>query len=51
MDISSEDDITKLKAMAYDQLVNKEQAEYSLRLIAQRIDSLQKDDKDKNSKS
>ena len=47
MDISKETDKQELKALAYDQLVLKEQAAMNLRLINQRLAELDKPKKDK----
>lgn len=40
MDLSTITDIDKLKVLAYDQLVAKEQAENNLRMINQRIQEI-----------
>lgn len=52
MDISKETDLNKLKALAYDELARREQADNNLRIINQRIADLnrpkaQKPKKDK----
>jgi hypothetical protein len=42
MDISAITDLNELKALAYDQLVLKEQAEHNLQLLNQRIAEINK---------
>lgn len=48
MEISDIKDVKELKALAYDQLVIKEQAENNLRLLNQRIAQLSREKPEKN---
>ena len=50
MDLSKITDISQLKALAYDMLVNKETAETNLRAINQRILELQTPIEEKSDK-
>lgn len=47
MDLTKLTDIKELKAMAYDQLVNKQLAEQNLAAINQRIEQLMSEEKEK----
>lgn len=51
LDIGTITDLDKLKAMAYDEIANKERAEHNLNLINQRITMLQSVPKDTPTKS
>ena len=44
MDLSTITDVKELKALAYDQLALKEQAEVNIRALSQRIAEIQQED-------